>query len=99
MIKLEDKQLKEFDLLETLVKEENKSQLNKWGVQTHSPFQWLTYLTEELGELAEAIAEDYHREQNPRQVYSEAIQVATLALKIAEMYIWIENEILKGEEE
>jgi len=89
---IKDNELKEMDLLNAMVEEENQSQLKKWGVQEHTPFQWLCYLTEEVGELAQAIAEDFHRERNNKQVYEEAIQVSTLALKIAEMYIILENE-------
>lgn len=65
------------------------AQVLKWGVQTHSAFEWLAYAAEELGELAEAISEHEYRGGSKEKVISEAIQVATLALKIAEMY---ENE-------
>ena len=71
-----------FDMLEA----ENMRQVEKWGVQTHSPFEWLTYTTEELGELAQAISEHYYRNGDILDIVKEAIQVATLALKIAEMY-------------
>jgi len=94
---IKDNELKEMDLLNAMVEEENQSQLKKWGVQEHTPFQWLCYLTEEVGELAQAIAEDFHRERNNKQVYEEAIQVSTLALKIAEMYIVLEDEGNKNE--
>jgi hypothetical protein len=67
------------------VQSENLSQLDKWGVQTHDPFEWLAYTTEELGELSEAISEWMYRTGTPMAIYIEAIQVATLALKIAEM--------------
>lgn len=68
------------------VENENKHQLDKWGVQDHSPFEWLAFTTEELGELANAISEHYYRDGDRQDVAKEAIQVATLALKIAEMY-------------
>ena len=69
-----------------LISEENRRQLRKWGVQTHSAFEWLTYTTEELGELANAISEYEYRGGEREDVVKEAIQVATLALKIAEMF-------------
>jgi NTP pyrophosphatase (non-canonical NTP hydrolase) len=69
----------------TFVDIENMHQLQKWGVQTHSPFEWLTYTTEELGELAKAISEHVYRNGRLEDVIKEAIQTATLALKIAEM--------------
>ncbi len=75
----------DLDKLIDGVKEENKRQLDKWGIQTHSMFEWLTYTTEELGELAKAIAEYEYRDGTWMEIRKEAIQVATLALKIAEM--------------
>ena len=78
-----------FDELEWIVgsiQNENERQLLKWGIQTYSPFEWLTYTTEELGELAQAISEHEYRDGTKEAVVKEAIQVATLALKIAEMF-------------
>ena len=75
-----------------LVQKENQRQLAKWGIQSHSPFEWLTYTTEELGELAQAISEHYYNGAPIQDVIAEAIQTATLSLKIAEMYISKENE-------
>ena len=69
----------------TDVFKENQRQVAKWGIQTHSLFEWQNYLTEELGEVAKAIAEFEYRGGTKEEVYKEAIQVATLALKIAEM--------------
>lgn len=88
MRKLMDEKLKMLELLTDLVKEENSRQLVKWGVQVRTPFEWLAYLTEEVGELSQAISEEYYRKGNNTQVRDEAIQVATLALKIAEMYVF-----------
>jgi len=65
---------------------ESVRQVNKWGIQVRSAFEWLTYITEELGEMAEAISEHEYRNGSKEKVTSEAIQVATLALKIAEMF-------------
>ena len=67
------------------VRTENRMQLDKWGHQVHSLFEWGNYTSEELGELCKAIAELEYRKGNPEQVYGEAIQLATLSLKIAEM--------------
>lgn len=68
------------------VVDEKCSQVIKWGVQTHTSFEWLTYTTEELGELAKAISEFEYRSGTKDEVVKEAIQVATLALTIAEMF-------------
>lgn len=65
---------------------ESSNQIRKWGTQTRSAFEWLAYTAEELGELAEAISEHEYRNGIKEKVVSEAIQVATLALKIAEMF-------------
>ncbi len=66
---------------------ENEKQTEKWGVQIHSLFEWQNYTTEELGELAKAIAENHYRKGSWQDIYKEAIQVATLSLKIAEMVL------------
>ncbi len=85
---LTDRCLKEWAFLGDSVLRENRRQLDKWGIQTHSPFEWLAYTTEELGELSKAISEYYYLRCGSRQdIIKEAIQVATLALKIAEMYL------------
>ena len=65
---------------------ESIDQVSKWGIQTHSAFEWLTYTAEELGSLAKAIGEHEYRGGSKERVVDEAIQVATLALKIAEMF-------------
>jgi len=57
------------------------------GIQNRTPFEWLAYLTEEVGELGKAISEAHYRNGHWAEVKREAIQVATLALKIAEMAI------------
>lgn len=87
MRKIMDEKLVTLELLVALVKDENEKQLIKWGTQVRTPFEWLAYLTEEVGELSQAISEEYYRTGNRSNVRDEAIQVATLALKIAEMYI------------
>lgn len=83
---MKDCQFKNFEWLVKLLKKENESQLRKWGIQNHSPFEWLAYTIEELGELSGAISEKEYRNGGNGDVIKEAVQVATLALKIAEMY-------------
>lgn len=85
-MEITDKELRDPRLF-ILLTNENGHQLSKWGIQTHSPFEWLTYTTEELGELAQAISEHYYRGAPKELIVKEAIQVATLALKIAEMHL------------
>ena len=70
-----------------MVRAENKRQVKKWGVQDRHPFEWLAYATEEHGELAQAISEYEYRSGKSSDVVKEAIQAATLHLKIAEMFL------------
>jgi len=82
---MKDLGLKRSEILFKSILLENENQILKWGIQDHTPAEWLMFLTEEHGELAEAIAEWQYRNGDPVNVIKEAIQVATLALKIAEM--------------
>ena len=72
-----------------LIYRENVKQLEKWGIQDHEPVWWLAFATEELGELSEAIADFSFRGGLAESVVKEAIQTATLCLKIAEMFLEI----------
>lgn len=76
----------ENDRVFHLVQAENERQLAKWGVQDRHPFEWLAYTTEEVGELAQAISGFVYNNEPPQNVVNEAIQTATLCLKIAEMF-------------
>lgn len=69
-----------------MVYRENIAQLEKWGVQDRSSAEWLMFATEELGETAKAIGEFQFRGGLAEDVVKEAIQTATLCLKIAEMF-------------
>lgn len=64
---------------------EDLKQFNKWGVQQHDPYRWLAILVEEVGELAQAILKNEFENDITEKIENEAIQVATLALKIAKM--------------
>jgi len=76
---------KEFEA----VKAEAQKQVDKWGVQTRTPFEWECYTQEEAGELSQAIADHYYGRGTKEKVIKEAIQTATLCLKIARMYdVW-----------
>lgn len=88
-----------WDDLLKMVCEENNRQLGKWGYQDHDAFYWMVFLTEEVGELAAEIADQHwdRKEATNATVALEAIQVATLALKIAEMHLYRrESEALDG---
>lgn len=82
---MKDNELRKLTALLIDVDNEGMKQVAKWGIQDRSSFEWMTFLTEEVGELAEAISEYEYRGARSGDIYKEAIQVATLALKIAEM--------------
>ena len=84
---MKDLQLTRWGMLETLILDEHRHQIEKWGIQDRTPFEWLTFLTEEVGELAAAITDHHFSSGYRGNVTTEAIQVATLAVKIAEMYL------------
>jgi NTP pyrophosphatase (non-canonical NTP hydrolase) len=83
---MKDLELTNPELFE-MVKKESLRQIRKWGIQDKEPFEWLAYTTEELGELSCAILEYCYRGGLQSEAVKEAIQLATLALKIAEMFI------------
>ena len=83
---MRDLELTNPELFE-MVKEESLRQIRKWGIQDRESFEWLAYTTEELGELSCAISEYQYRGGLQSEIVKEAIHVATLALKIAEMFI------------
>jgi len=76
----------------SLIFAEHERQINKWGRQVRSIFEFLAYLTEELGELSKAISEAVYRNKDIQEIEKEAIQVATLALKIANMAKQLETK-------
>ena len=83
--KFQDKEFLYWDILQHAIIKEGENQVRKWGVQKHTLAEWLMYTTEELGELSKAISEYVYRKGTVSEIYREAIQTATLALKIAEM--------------
>jgi NTP pyrophosphatase (non-canonical NTP hydrolase) len=88
---MKDHQLKN-SLLFDLIRIESDRQIKKWGIQDRNPFEWLAYTTEELGELSCAISEWEYRNGLRSEVIKEAIQTATLCLKIAEIFIELKSK-------
>jgi len=96
---MKELELRNPDLFK-MVKEESLRQIKIWGIQDRDPHEWLASTTEELGELSEAISEwKYFRGGSKSAVVKEAIHVATLSLKIAEMFIELCDECDKSFEE
>ena len=88
MNKYKDQQFKKLPLINLMafVEAEHHVQISLHGVQVRSAFEWITYTVEELGSLAKAIGEYEYRNGSRKEVFKEAIQVATLSLKIAEIF-------------
>lgn len=63
-----------------MVVAEDERQLEIWGRQTHKTYKWLAILSEEFGELSNAILRG-----SLKDIIREATHVATVALKIAWM--------------
>ena len=68
----------------TTIKEERKRQFKKWGVQRLSKFEWITVLSEEVGEAASAAIDDVWGGKDAGKFYNEIIQVAAVAVQILE---------------
>lgn len=59
----------------------------RWGAERdHSPVAWQTILSEEVGELAQAILHDAFGGSQAGTARAEAVQVAAVALQIIEYY-------------
>ena len=88
MIKLTDNGLTDDDL--DAIAREDITQIEQWGYAEHSIDTWLVILGEEYGELCNAALSitSMSLAQNPslsKIVEREALQLATLALKIKVM--------------
>lgn len=65
---------------------ERVRQNQKWGLQRHPMGDWLKILVEEVGEVAQAmqIGDVSYKESDADDLYEELIQVAAVAVAIAE---------------
>ncbi len=74
---------------------ENRAQIEKHGVQTATPYEWMLWVTEEVGELAQSINDVERHVETPKMlehVVEEAVHAATLLIKIAEMYSVLQKD-------
>ena len=67
------------------IKIERKRQEKIWGEQNHDSYKWLAILTEEVGELAEAILHDDSGGRAKGTLETELIHVAAVSVQ------WLEN--------
>ena len=63
------------------VQAERRRQTDRWGVQHHADYRWLSILTEEVGEVAKAIND----EEDIAALRAELVQVAAVAVA------WVED--------
>jgi hypothetical protein len=68
------------------VAHERQRQNELWGVQNHSPAEWVTILTEENGEMSRGAYEMWHDDAFGANYREEAIHVAAVAVAAAEAY-------------
>lgn len=73
-----------------MIQAENQRQLDKWGIQDRTPFEWIAYIAEKFGEVVTAVCEHEYRGADVRHIQKENIQLMTLCLKLLEMYYWPE---------
>ncbi len=66
--------------------EERDRQKAKWGDQVNPPFLWLAVLTEEVGELSQALLHNLFGGKAKGTAYKELVQVA--AVCVAWMEHW-----------
>ena len=69
--------------------QERENQVNKWGIQNHTPIEWAAILMEEVGEVSrEALEYHFHKfykDTGQLERYEkELIQVAAVALAMLE---------------
>lgn len=68
-----------------LVLEERDRQDLKWGDQRHDPYTWLAILTEEIGEVSQAILHDTYGGRAAGTLQEELVQATAVALQ------WLEK--------
>jgi hypothetical protein len=73
--------------------EENIRQIDKWGEQCRSSFEWLAYATEEFGEFAKEMNDWSYGRTDSKNLKKEIIQTMTLLGKI---YTMIKKNEEKG---
>lgn len=71
------------DVAWPLIRDESNAQYKKWGCRQHHMFDWLAFITEENGELSQAMSKYLYRGGDLEAVMKEAVQAATLAIKVA----------------
>ena len=80
--------MKNQDAILKAIADERQRQDAKWGEQNHQPIEWVSILTEEVGEVAKAALESHfkHKGKDPDYIEyrKELIQVAAVAVAMLE---------------
>lgn len=63
-----------------LINQERDRQNAKWGVQNHDDYRWLAILSEEVGELAEAMLHTEFGGPASGEEQTELVHVAAVAV-------------------
>lgn len=63
------------------IRAERERQNKKWGEQNHDDYRWLAILTEEVGELAQAILHDEFGGSHAGTAKNELVHVAAVAVQ------------------
>lgn len=86
---MKDQELKHIIYIVGMIQTENQRQLEQHGVQDKSLWEWLAFITEEIGEVSRAIQQfeyaSMHGVGEIEHIAQEALQAATLLLKLVEM--------------
>lgn len=67
------------------VRYQREKQLQKWGVQAHSPEMWYAILGEEFGEVGKEIAEDRIKPFDRAAYRKECLHTAAVALAMVQV--------------
>lgn len=71
-----------FNMIIADILQECDRQDAKWGAdRDHDPFTWLAILVEEVGELAQAVLNNYSVRSSIKNLRAEAIHVAAVAIQ------------------
>ncbi len=69
------------------IREERQRQQEKWGNQDHNDFVWLAILSEEVGELSEAVLHDMFGGDAKGMSAKELLHVAAVAVQWLELIL------------
>lgn len=76
------------DIILEMVAAERASQREKWGVQNHTPFAWMTILGEEFGETCQESLRMHFGDKGQDEYIGELVQVAAVAVAAIENALW-----------